>query len=73
MCDKFIFEIHFKKSVLDFSKFYALNMKGTTWIVASLPLILWLLTSQMFFDNCDLYRSEFDKAIANKLILEPQL
>jgi hypothetical protein len=22
-------EIHFKKSVLDFSKFYALNMKGT--------------------------------------------
>jgi hypothetical protein len=25
----------------------------------------------MFFDNCDLYRSEFDKAIANKADFEP--
>lgn len=68
MCDKFIFEIHFKKSVLDFSKFYALNMKGTTFIDCSLVAVDFMATdiTAVHFDNCDLYRAEFDKAIANK-------
>src|SRR5659263_235032 len=32
MCDKLIFEVHFKECVLDFSKFYTLKIKGTTFI-----------------------------------------
>lgn len=68
MCDKFIFEIHFKKSVLDFSKFYTLKMKGTTFCDSSLIAVDFMSTdiTNVLFDQCDLYRAEFDKAIANK-------
>jgi len=68
MCDKFIFEIHFNKSLLDFSKFYALKMKGTTFNKSSLIAVDFMATdiTNVLFDNCDLYRAEFDKAIANK-------
>jgi uncharacterized protein YjbI with pentapeptide repeats len=68
MCDKFIFEIHFKKTVLDFSKFYALNMKGTTFTDSSLVAVDFMGTdiTDVLFNNCDLYRAEFDKAIASK-------
>ncbi|TRX38375.1 pentapeptide repeat-containing protein [Flavobacterium restrictum] len=68
MCDKLIFEVHFKDCVLDFSKFYTLKLKGTTFINCSLIAIDFMATdlTEVLFENCDLYRSEFAKAIANK-------
>jgi uncharacterized protein YjbI with pentapeptide repeats len=68
MIDKFIFEIHFKDCNLDFSKFYALKLKGTTFTNTSLVAVDFMAAdlSEVVFENCDLYRSEFDKAIANK-------
>jgi uncharacterized protein YjbI with pentapeptide repeats len=68
MIDKFIFEIHFKDCILDFSKFYALKMKGTSFTNSSLVAVDFMGAdlSEVVFENCDLYRSEFDKAIANK-------
>ena len=68
MCDKLIFEVHFKECTLDFSKFYALKMKGTTFVHCSLIAVDFMnsdLTNAQF-DYCDLYRSEFDFALANK-------
>lgn len=68
MCDKLIFEIHFYNCILDFSKFYTLKIKGTTFTNCSIIAVDFMsadLTS-VLFDNCDLHRSEFAKAIANK-------
>ncbi|WPR70397.1 pentapeptide repeat-containing protein [Flavobacterium sp. NG2] len=69
MTDKFIFEIHFKDCILDFSKFYALKMKGTTFTNCSLIAVDFMQTdlTAVSFTNCDLYRAEFDKATANKV------
>lgn len=68
MCDKLIFEIHFNNCTLDFSKFYTLKIKGTTFTNCSLVAVDFMATdlTSVIFDNCDLYRSEFNKAIANK-------
>ena len=68
MCDKFIFAINFNECVLDFSKFYTLKMKGTSFQDCSLVAVDFMATdlTAVIFDNCDLYRSEFSKAIANK-------
>jgi uncharacterized protein YjbI with pentapeptide repeats len=68
MCDKLIFEVHFKDCILDFSKFYTLKMKGTTFTNTSLVAVDFMSTNltAVAFNNCDLYRSEFDKAIADK-------
>ena len=68
MCDKLIFEIAFKDCVLDFSKFYTLKMKGTSFTNCSIIAVDFMSTdlTEVAFENCDLYRSEFAKAIANK-------
>jgi uncharacterized protein YjbI with pentapeptide repeats len=68
MCDKLIFEIHFNRCILDFSKFYTLKMKATTFTNCSLIAVDFMATdlTEVLFENCDLYRSEFAKAIANK-------
>jgi uncharacterized protein YjbI with pentapeptide repeats len=68
MCDKFIFAITFNECILDFSKFYTLKIKGTTFQDCSLIAVDFMAANltEVIFDNCDLYRSEFDKAIANK-------
>lgn len=68
MCDKLIFEIHFNNCNLDFSKFYTLKIKGTTFTNCSIVAVDFMSTdlTDVLFDNCDLYRSEFEKAIANK-------
>ena len=68
MCDKLIFEVHFKECILDFSKFYTLKIKGTTFIDCSIIAVDFMKTdlTDLVFDNCDLYRSEFALAIANK-------
>lgn len=68
MCDKLIFEIAFNDCVLDFSKFYTLKIKGTAFTNCSLIAVDFMATdlTEVIFENCDLYRSEFEKAIANK-------
>ena len=68
MCDKLIFEIHFKECVLDFSKFYTLKIKGTTFIDCSIIAVNFMSTdlTEVIFDNRDLYRSEIGNANANK-------
>lgn len=68
MCDKLIFEIHFKNCILDFSKFYTLKIKGTTFTDCSIVAVDFMSAdlTGVLFHNCDLYRCEFDKAIANK-------
>lgn len=68
MCDKLIFEVHFKDCILDFSKFYTLKMKGTTFTNSSLVAVDFMSTNltEVLFSHCDLYRSEFEKAIADK-------
>jgi uncharacterized protein YjbI with pentapeptide repeats len=68
MVDKLIFEIAFYDCVLDFSKFYTLKIKETIFQNCSLVAVDFMgadLTG-VVFDRCDLYRSEFAKAIANK-------
>ena len=67
MCDKLIFEIHFKDCILDFSKFYALKIKGTTFSNCSMVAVDFMSTdlSEVVFDRCDLYRAEFERAIAS--------
>lgn len=68
MCDKLIFEVHFYDCILDFSKFYTLKIKGTTFNHCSLVAVDFMATdlTSVLFDQCDLYRAEFTKAIANK-------
>ena len=68
MCDKLIFDIAFNHCVLDFSKFYTLKLKGTLFEHCSIIAVDFMNTdlTETIFDFCDLYRSEFDKAIANK-------
>jgi uncharacterized protein YjbI with pentapeptide repeats len=68
MCDKLIFEVHFYDCILDFSKFYTLKIKGTSFNRCSLVAVDFMSTdlTSVLFDQCDLYRAEFAKAIANK-------
>lgn len=68
MCDKLIFGIAFNRCRLDFSKFYTLKIKGTVFTQCSMIAVDFMNSdlTQVVFDRCDLYRSEFHKAIANK-------
>ncbi len=68
MCDKLIFEIAFNDCILDFSKFYTLKIKETVFTKCSIIAVDFMSAdlTGVVFDRCDLYRSEFDKAIANK-------
>ena len=65
MCDKLIFEIHFKNCVLDFSKFYTLKMKATTFKDCSLVAVDFMNTdlTDVIFENCDLTRVTFESSI----------
>jgi uncharacterized protein YjbI with pentapeptide repeats len=67
------FEVHFKECILDFSKFYTLKMKGTTFTDSSLVAVDFMSTNltAVLFSNCDLYRSEFERQSLTKPILEP--
>lgn len=68
MCDKLLFDIAFHYCVLDFSKFYTLKLKGTSFVQCSLIAVDFMSAdlTEVVFDHCDLYRAEFAKAIANK-------
>lgn len=69
MCSKLIFEVRFNNCILDFSKFYALKIKGTPFIDCSLIAVDFMAAdlSNAIFENCDLYRTEFAQANANKV------
>ncbi|KQB43963.1 Pentapeptide repeat protein [Flavobacterium daejeonense] len=61
--------MHFDHCILDFSKFYALKLKGISFNNSSLIAVDFMacdLTAAQFY-NCDLYRAEFDKANASKV------
>ncbi|RZL34968.1 MAG: pentapeptide repeat-containing protein, partial [Pedobacter sp.] len=66
MCDASIFEMHFENCILDFAKFYALNLKPCTFANSSLIAVDFMKAdvSGVQFINCDLYRAEFDQANA---------
>ncbi|AWI25992.1 pentapeptide repeat-containing protein [Flavobacterium pallidum] len=68
MCDKLIFDIRFADCILDFAKFYTLRLKGTTFSGCSLIAVDFMAAdvTSCAFPDCNLYRAEFDKAIANK-------
>lgn len=68
MVSQFIFEVHFENCVLDFSKFYALKMKGTSFRNSSLIAVDFMSAdlTEVTFENCDLYKSEFDLANASR-------
>lgn len=68
MCDKLIFEVYFKECNLDFSKFYTLKLRKTTFVDCSLVAVDFMSANltEVVFDNCDLYRSEFAGANATK-------
>lgn len=68
MTDKLIFDIAFNRCQLDFSKFYTLKIKGTIFTNCSLIAVDFMSAdlTEVVFDRCDLYRSEFAKATANK-------
>ena len=50
------------------TNFYLVMGVGTTFTNTSLVAVDFMVAdlSEVVFENCDLYRSEFDKAIANK-------
>jgi uncharacterized protein YjbI with pentapeptide repeats len=68
MCDKLIFEISFKDCILDFSKFYTLKLKATTFTDCSLIAVDFMEAdlTNVLFDHCDLYRTLFMKSILDK-------
>jgi uncharacterized protein YjbI with pentapeptide repeats len=53
-------------------KFYTLKLKGTSFVHCSLIAVDFMSAdlTEVVFDTCDLYRSEFAKAIANKANLK---
>jgi uncharacterized protein YjbI with pentapeptide repeats len=67
MCDAFIFTIGFNNCILDFSKFYNLNLKETQFTKCSLIAVDFMNTNltHAIFDDCDLYKSEFSGANAD--------
>ncbi|PZR19885.1 MAG: hypothetical protein DI539_12450 [Flavobacterium psychrophilum] len=68
MVDPLLFEIEFKDCLLDYSKFYTLKIKGTTFTNCSLIAVDFMSTdlTGVMFDNCNLHKAVFIDAIANK-------
>lgn len=63
MCNPLVFEVHFESCTLDFSKFYNLKMKRTTFKDCRLIAVDFMNAdlTEAVFSNCDLYRAVFDK------------
>jgi len=68
MCDPLLMQIEFKDCTLDYAKFYTLKIKGTVFTNCSLIAIDFMKTdlTGVIFDNCNLHKSVFVDAIANK-------
>ncbi|AWH85777.1 hypothetical protein HYN59_11940 [Flavobacterium album] len=68
MVDPLLFDIEFRDCTLDYAKFYTLKIKGTTFTDCSLIAVDFMNTdlTEVQFDNCNLHKSVFIDAIANK-------
>jgi uncharacterized protein YjbI with pentapeptide repeats len=68
MTNKTIFSISFDNCILDYSKFYALNLQYTLYRNCSLRAVDFMDTNlfKTNFENCDLYQSEFSGAKATQ-------
>lgn len=68
MVDQFIFEVHFSKCLLDFSKFYSLKLKNTIFRNCSMIAMDFMSAdmTKVHFDQCDMYQAVFDKTILNQ-------
>jgi uncharacterized protein YjbI with pentapeptide repeats len=68
MCDRLLFEVYFENCQLDFSKFYTLPLNKAQFIGCSLLAVDFMNSNikEVIFDRCDLHRSEFEGALAQK-------
>lgn len=68
MVDSLLFSVEFKDCILDYTKFYTLKIKGTTFINCSLIAADFMKSdlTEVVFNNCNLHKSIFIDAIANK-------
>jgi len=68
MCDPLLMQVEFKDCTLDYAKFYTLKIKGTVFTNCSLIAVDFMNTdlTGVIFDTCNLHKSVFVDAIANK-------
>ncbi len=68
MCDRLLFEVTFDHCCLDFSKFYTLPLHGAQFSFCSLLAVDFMKANvqAVVFDSCDLHRTEFEGALAQK-------
>jgi uncharacterized protein YjbI with pentapeptide repeats len=68
MCDRLLFEVTFDHCRLDFSKFYTLPLHGAQFSFCSLLAVDFMKADiqAVVFDSCDLHRTEFEGALAQK-------
>lgn len=67
-CNPFLFEVHFKKCVLNLSSFYQINGKGTSFEACTLQEVDFTEAnfSEAKFDDCDLAGALFDRTNLEK-------
>jgi len=67
MVDSLLLSVHFRDCVMDYSKFYTLKIKGTTFSNCSLIAVDFMNSdlSAVIFDNCNLHKAVFIDTIAN--------
>ncbi len=68
MTDKLIFEMHFHRCVLDFSKFYTLKLKRISFIDCCMIAVDFMKAdlTEAIFDRCDLYKAVFSNTVLEK-------
>lgn len=68
MCDRLLFEVYFERCRLDFSKFYTLPLNGAQFVECSILAVDFMNANlkEVIFDRCDLHRTEFMGALAQK-------
>ena len=68
MIDTLIFKFEFKDCILDYAKFYTLNIKGTIFTNCRLIAVDFMSANltDVLFDNCDMHKSYFMDTIAYK-------
>ena len=68
MCNRLLFEVYFENCQLDFAKFYTLPLNKAQFIGCSLLAVDFMNANikEVMFDRCDLHRSEFNGAMAQK-------
>ncbi len=67
-CNPFLFEVHFKKCVLNLCSFYQINGKGTSFEACTLQEVDFTEAnfSEAKFEDCDLAGALFDRSNLEK-------